>query len=84
MTLPLDVARCQGRIGRSPMGSALVGECVACQRFTDRPVCERPVPYMPPPKLVTGAIFAPGGLKNVTRCPSRIDPPSHDMDGEAD
>ena len=37
MSLPLDMARCQGRAGAAMGYATLCGECIDCRRRTDIP-----------------------------------------------
>lgn len=70
MTLPYDIARCEGRVTDQPMGqiasvrvTSSVGhsECVRCRR-REPGAPDRPQPYTMPPQFVDG------------KCPSRISP----------
>jgi hypothetical protein len=51
MSLPLDVARCDGRTTRSMGQQTLCRECIKCARRTDRPAGVQ-LSFMEPPALI--------------------------------
>jgi hypothetical protein len=52
MSLPLDVARCNGRLARGVGEKTICRECIKCARRTDRPADMQSVPFMEPPDVL--------------------------------